>query len=187
MRHVRHSCGHVPLGHLNVGTFEKKSWKKSKKILCQMSMFCWDIWKKKDLKKKQVRATHKTQLRPCSVGTLFCWHHWKTFFFWKQNYDFFFPKKESQKTKSNIFLTYGPDNKRTKEKRKTIKIKETKNLKNKISSLTFFFFKYFLSHFSSALMSIHQFILLDILLDIFTHPFVTHTLTHSQRNRKQYI
>ena len=29
----------------------------------------------KEKEKKKVRATRKTQLRTCSVGTMFCWDH----------------------------------------------------------------------------------------------------------------
>ena len=75
--------------------------------------------------KKQVCATRKTQLRPCSVGTMFCWDHVllgplennRKNLFLKIA---FFQKKI--KIKKNVFenflslslLRCGPDNKRTK-------------------------------------------------------------------------
>ena len=113
-------------------------------------------------------SCHLVLLGHCSVGTFECWDIWK--------------KKVEKKIQKQKLLRCGPDNKRTKEKRKTIKIKETRKFEKH-----FFFFKYFLCLTFSTLPSYF----LRHFLEHFYPPLrnsqtrrlsdsLTHSLTHSQ-------
>ena len=121
-------------------------------------------------------------LGPCSVGTIE-----------KQFFSNNFVSEKKNNFLSLSLLRCGPDNKRTKEKRKTIKMKEKQKFEKQkiffknILNLTFFLLQIFPSLNFSTIPSYF----VGHFVGHFYPSFVTHSQTekrrNGRRNRMQYI